>query len=113
MLSAGGVVLGLFGLGKGQVRAHRGRATTLTILHTNDIHGHLTAWQGWEGDLKDKTVGGFGRLPGAIAAADKNEAEKRDKATVPQPVPLAASSLPSAPAAKSAKPVPPPEEEPV
>ena len=44
---------------------------TLTILHTNDIHGHLTAWKGWEGDLKDKTVGGFGRLAGAIAQARK------------------------------------------
>jgi hypothetical protein len=51
--------------------------------------------------------------PAKATAADKNEAEKRDKATVPQPVPLAASSLPSAPSAKSAKPVPPPEEEPV
>lgn len=44
----------------------------MTILHTNDIHGHLTAWKGWEGELKDKTVGGYGRLAGAIADARKN-----------------------------------------
>ena len=44
---------------------------TVVILHTNDIHGHLTAWKGWEGDLKDKTVGGLGRLAGAIAHARK------------------------------------------
>jgi len=48
---------------------------TLTILHTNDIHGHLTQWQGWEGDLKSKTVGGFGRLAGAIAQARKDVGE--------------------------------------
>lgn len=35
---------------------------TLTILHTNDIHGHLHPWQGWDGDLKDKTVGGLDRV---------------------------------------------------
>lgn len=48
---------------------------TVVILHTNDIHGHLTAWKGWEGDLKDRTVGGFGRLAGAVARARK---EARD-----------------------------------
>jgi 2',3'-cyclic-nucleotide 2'-phosphodiesterase (5'-nucleotidase family) len=44
---------------------------TVVILHTNDIHGHLTAWKGWEGDMKDKTIGGFGRLAGAVAQARK------------------------------------------
>lgn len=44
---------------------------TLTILHTNDIHGHLTPWAGWDGDLKGKTVGGLGRLAGAVAQARK------------------------------------------
>lgn len=48
---------------------------TVVILHTNDIHGHLTAWKGWEGELKDKTVGGFGRLAGAVAQARR---EARD-----------------------------------
>lgn len=42
---------------------------SLTILHTNDIHGHLEPWQGWQGDLKGKTIGGFSVLAGAIAAA--------------------------------------------
>jgi 2',3'-cyclic-nucleotide 2'-phosphodiesterase (5'-nucleotidase family) len=38
----------------------------LTILHTNDIHGHLLPWRGWEGDLAGKTLGGMDRLGGAI-----------------------------------------------
>ena len=67
----GGVILGLIGWGSGPARASRGRVTTLTILYTNDVHGHLTAWKGWDGDLKDKTVGGLGRLAGAIAQARK------------------------------------------
>ena len=34
-----------------------GRATSVVmILHTNDLHGHITPWQGWEGDLAGKTV---------------------------------------------------------
>ena len=41
----------------------------LTILHTNDLHGHLTPWQGWEGDLAGKTIGGFERLASAVACA--------------------------------------------
>ena len=48
---------------------------TITILHTNDIHGHLTPWLGWEGDLKGKTVGGLGRLAGAVAQARKYAGE--------------------------------------
>ena len=47
----------------------RTQSKKLTILHTNDIHGHLAPWQGWEGDLKGKTIGGLGVLAGAIAAA--------------------------------------------
>lgn len=47
------------------------KAVTVTILHTNDIHGHLTAWQGWDGDLKGKTIGGLGRLAGAVARERK------------------------------------------
>ena len=41
-------------------------ATKLTILHTNDVHGHLTAWQGWDGELKGKTIGGLAHLASAI-----------------------------------------------
>lgn len=37
----------------------------ITILHTNDIHGHVASWQGWEGDLSGKFIGGFDRLAGA------------------------------------------------
>lgn len=38
----------------------------LTILHTNDIHGHLESWQGWEGDLNGKTVGGLDRVAAQV-----------------------------------------------
>ena len=68
---AGGFVLGLLGWVRQSARADQSRATILTILHTNDIHGHLTAWTGWDGDMKGKTVGGFGRLAGAVALARK------------------------------------------
>ena len=30
----------------------------VTILHTNDLHGHIRPWRGWEGELAGKTVGG-------------------------------------------------------
>lgn len=40
--------------------------TVLTILHTNDFHGHLEAWRGWEGELAGKAVGGFEQLATAI-----------------------------------------------
>lgn len=38
----------------------------ITILHTNDIHGHLRAWRGWDGDLAGKTVGGFDRIASVV-----------------------------------------------
>lgn len=44
----------------------------MILLHTNDLHGHLTAWQGWEGNLKGKTIGGLGRLAGAIKHVRKD-----------------------------------------
>ena len=53
----------------------KGGPMTITILHTNDIHGHLTPWLGWEGDLKGKTVGGLGRLAGAVVQARKDAGE--------------------------------------
>ena len=47
----------------------------ITLLHTNDVHGHLTPWTGWEGELKGKTVGGLGRLAGAVAQARRELGE--------------------------------------
>jgi 5'-nucleotidase len=44
----------------------------VVILHTNDIHGHLTGWRGWEGDLKDRQIGGLDRLAGAISQVRKD-----------------------------------------
>jgi 5'-nucleotidase / UDP-sugar diphosphatase len=38
----------------------------ITILHTNDIHGHLTSWRGWIGEWKDKQVGGLDRVATAV-----------------------------------------------
>lgn len=39
---------------------------TISILHTNDIHGHLESWKGWEDELKNKTVGGLDRIAARI-----------------------------------------------
>lgn len=38
----------------------------ITILHTNDIHGHLTSWLGWTGELEGTVVGGLDRLASAV-----------------------------------------------
>jgi len=46
--------------------------TVLVILHTNDFDGHVTAWQGWEGELAGKTIGGFARLAAAVKSARQN-----------------------------------------
>ncbi len=70
---AGGAAVGALS-GAGPTAAGA-KAVTVTILHTNDIHGHLTAWQGWDGDLKGKTVGGLGRLAGAVARERKAAGE--------------------------------------
>lgn len=40
--------------------------TRIVILHTNDRHGHIAPWQGWEGDLSGKTIGGFDRLAAVV-----------------------------------------------
>lgn len=49
---------------------------TITILHTNDIHGHLSPWQGWEGELENKTVGGMNRLAARVQQV-RNDAGDR------------------------------------
>ena len=41
---------------------------TLTVLHTNDLHGHVEPWSGW-GELAGRTVGGLDRLASAIKQA--------------------------------------------
>ena len=38
----------------------------LTILHTNDLHGHIRPWLGWEGELAGKTIGGFDRIAAVV-----------------------------------------------
>lgn len=39
---------------------------TLTILHTNDLHGHLTEWRGFSEGLQGKIVGGVACLATAV-----------------------------------------------
>lgn len=39
--------------------------STITLLHTNDLHGHVEPWTGWD-DLAGRTVGGLDRLASAI-----------------------------------------------
>ena len=38
----------------------------MILLHTNDLHGHLTEWQGFDGAQKGKTIGGVACLATAI-----------------------------------------------
>ena len=47
------------------------RDRSITILHTNDIHGHLLPWRGWEGELAGKTIGGMDRLGSAVKQVQK------------------------------------------
>ncbi len=65
-------VAGLLAWPSRRALARGNKAVTLTVLHTNDLHGHLTPWEGWDGDLMGKTVGGLGRLAGAVARARKD-----------------------------------------
>jgi 5'-nucleotidase / UDP-sugar diphosphatase len=44
----------------------------LTVLHTNDIHGHVESWVGWDGELSGRTVGGFDRLASAVERVRKD-----------------------------------------
>lgn len=48
----------------------------LTVLHTNDIHGHVQDWAGW-GDLAGKRIGGMDRLAAAINQVRQEAGEDR------------------------------------
>ena len=48
------------------VAAQAADTKMLTILHTNDLHGHIRPWSGWEGELADKTIGGFDRIAAVV-----------------------------------------------
>nr|AYM52768.1 2'3'-cyclic-nucleotide 2'-phosphodiesterase 5'-nucleotidase [Simulacricoccus ruber] len=41
----------------------------LTVLHTNDLHGHLEPWTGWEGGMRGQSRGGMARLAARIDEA--------------------------------------------
>lgn len=45
--------------------------TTLTVLHTNDLHGHVTSWLGWEGELAGMNLGGLDRIAAEVARVRK------------------------------------------
>ncbi len=40
----------------------------ITILHKNDIHGHVTPWRGWEDELAERTIGRMDHLATARKA---------------------------------------------
>lgn len=42
------------------------RDAALTVLHTSDLHGHVTSWKGWDGNIAGKTVGGMDRIAGLV-----------------------------------------------
>lgn len=35
---------------------NKGGVHKVIILHTNDLHGHLTVWTGWEGELRSAAL---------------------------------------------------------
>lgn len=43
-------------------------AAEITILHTNDIHGHIHPWTAWQGPAAGRTMGGFEQLESAVQA---------------------------------------------
>lgn len=72
LLHAAGILLGSVALGGRRASSlphSRGKAVRITLLHTNDLHGHLCPWTGWEGELRGKSVGGLPRLASAIHRA--------------------------------------------
>jgi 5'-nucleotidase / UDP-sugar diphosphatase len=48
----------------------------LTVLHTNDIHGHLWPWIGWDGTLQAKTIAGLAALSGAVRGVRREVGEQ-------------------------------------
>lgn len=38
-----------------------------TLLHTNDIHGHVEPWLGWEKELAGLEIGGLDRIGGVVS----------------------------------------------
>lgn len=47
-----------------------------TLLHTNDIHGHVEPWLGWEKELTGLEIGGLERIGGTIAEIRRQVGEK-------------------------------------
>lgn len=66
-LGAAAIVLAALA-GVHQLDASARTPREITILHTNDLHGHLHAWRGWEGPLLGRAVGGIDRLSTEVDA---------------------------------------------
>ncbi len=49
----------------------------IVILHTNDLHGHINGWRGWEGDLKGKSIGGLARVAAVVQSVRSNVGRDR------------------------------------
>lgn len=54
-----------------------------TILHTNDIQGHVVLWTGCEGEFASKTVGGFDRLAARVQEARSLRENHRQGLVIP------------------------------
>lgn len=48
---------------------------TLTILHTNDLHGHVEPWSGWD-ELAGREIGGLDRLATAVREVSREVGEE-------------------------------------
>lgn len=59
-----GLAVGLFMLSVWTVTG--GEMKSITFFHSNDLHGHLTPWVGWEGELEGRSIGGLDRLAGVV-----------------------------------------------
>lgn len=49
----------------------------VVLLHTNDLHGTLAPWQGWEGELAGRRLGGAAWIAGVVDSVRREEG--RDK----------------------------------
>lgn len=81
---AGGAAAALYGYSRNILRAvgeerkpsaNRQSSVSMILLHTNDLHGHLRGWRGWQDEFKGKTVGGVSRLATAIKQVRQNDSE--------------------------------------
>lgn len=49
----------------------------VVILHTNDLHGSIEPWTGWEGELLGRRMGGMAWLAGAVSRVRAEEGPQK------------------------------------